>query len=235
MKTLNWIFYPHTNVDKKTLHFYLFGKCPGYAEREIQFQSDGTWQIYFDGKKRDLELNWLNIPNTLRTYADLEEFLNTIGSMKSCQGCDLEKYKSFIDDSDIMEQRSIFNTKDGSPAAYVDIMVSKGKQKVIRSTKCIIFLVDSNVIRSPDTCEACKSTNHYLRTMLSRESKDQVKSSKKVRLDYLTQEDLLNYARNSVKEMKFWRQKCQRLEEYRNKMTSVDFRSLEWPFPAISR
>ena len=47
----------HFNNDKNTLHFYHFGKCPGYAEREIELTVDGTWSIYLEGKLHSLELS----------------------------------------------------------------------------------------------------------------------------------------------------------------------------------
>ena len=103
----------------------------------------------------------------------------------------------------------------------IDIMVSKDKEKVIRSTKCVIFLVDSNVIKTPNTCQACNKTDHYLRTMLSRQNNDKAKHCKTVRLDYLSKEDLLDHARNATRDMKYWKQKFQCLQEYRKKMTTV--------------
>ena len=149
------------------------------------------------------------------------QLLNTVGGLKSCHGCNFEKYKSLVCKDDPWEQQPIFKTKVGTSAAFVDIMVSKGKEKVIRSTNCLTLLIESDVIKTPNTCEACKSTNHYLRTMLSRQNSTQAKDVKKSRLDYFSKEDLLNHSRSAIKEMKYWKQKCQRLEEYRNKMTTV--------------
>ena len=37
----------------------------------------------------------------------------------------------------------------------------------------------------------------------------------------MSKDELLEVARKSVKEMKHWKQKCQRLDEYRNTMTTV--------------
>ena len=42
-----------------------------------------------------------------------------------------------------------------------------------------------------------------------------------VRYDYMTKNELLDVARNSAKVMKYWRQKCQRLDEYRGQMAMV--------------
>lgn len=154
------------NADKQTLHFYQFNACPGYAKRELEVTANGSWSVYSEGKKRDISFEWSNIPTTLKCYSDIMELLDTIGNMKTCQGCNFDKYKSLIHKHDASEQQPIFRSKDGSPAAVVDIMQSKNKEKVIRSTKCLIFLVNSNVIKTPNICEACRSTDHYLRRML---------------------------------------------------------------------
>jgi hypothetical protein len=165
-------------------------------------------------------LDWLDISDTLKSCADLVELLNTVGGLKSCQGCNFDKYRSLVQ-GEICDQQPVFKTNDGIPAAMIDIMVSKDKDKVIRSAKSLIFLVESNVIKTPNTCEACKNTDNYLRTMLSRKNNDEGKHCKRVRLDYLSKEDLFNHARNAIKDMKYWKQRCQLLQEYRNKMTTV--------------
>ena len=204
------------NNAKNTLHFYQFRNCPGYAEREIEVTADRTWSIHFEGKHRDINLDWLDIPATLKSCADLVELLNAVGGLKSCQGCNFDKYRSLIQ-GETCEQQPVFTTKNGTPAAMTDIMVSKDKEKVIRSTKCVIFLVESKVIKTPNTCQACNNTDHYLRTMLSRQNNDKAKHCKTVRLDYLSKEDLLDHARNATRDMKYWKQKCQRLQEYSQK------------------
>lgn len=84
-----------------------------------------------------------------------------------------------------------------------------------------------DAIRTPNTCEACKSANHYLKTTLSRvNNKNEISDPGRVRYDYMSKEELLNVARHSVKEMKFRKQKCQRLEEYRGKKTDNDLQTV---------
>ena len=84
------------NNAKNTLHFYQFRNCPGYAEREIEVTADRTWSIHFEGKHRDINLDWLDIPATLKSCADLVELLNAVSGLKSCQGCNFDKYRSLI-------------------------------------------------------------------------------------------------------------------------------------------
>ncbi len=209
------------NKDKNTLHFYQFGKCPGYAEKEIQLTAAGTWSIYLEGKLRSVDLSWTQIPDIVKTCDDLKHLLGTIGSMKVCQGCPFNKYEPLCQTHNPQSQ-PLFKTRDGTPGAFIDVSMSKNKEKVIRSSKCILFLWQDDSVITPDTCEACKSTNHYLRTKLSRiNNKKENADPKMARYDWMSKDELLEVARNSVKEMKYWRQKCQRLDEYRGKMETV--------------
>ena len=211
----------HFNNEKNTLHFYQFGKCPGYAEKEIEITAAGTWSIYLEGKLRSIELSWADIPNRVQTCNDLTHLLDTIGSMKLCQGCQFDKYKLVYETLE-SESEPLFKTKDGTPAAFVEIWMSKNKEKVIRSSKCILFLWQDGSIKTPDNCQACESVDHYLRTKLSRmKNKNPHADQKSVRYDYMSKDELLEVARKSLKEMKHWKQKCQRLDNYRNTMTTV--------------
>ena len=98
------------NNAKNTLHFYQFGNCPGYAEREIEVTADGTWSIHFESKHRNINLDWLDISDTLKSCADLVELLNTVGGLQSCQGCNFDKYK-FLILGEICDQQPVFKTK----------------------------------------------------------------------------------------------------------------------------
>ena len=209
------------NSDKNTIHFYQFGKCLGYAEKEIALTAAGTWSIFLEGKHRSVDLGWTDIPDTVRKCNELKHLLDTIGNMKLCQGCPFDKYKPLYETHE-SESQQLFKTKDGTPAAFVDILMSKNKEKIARSSKCILLLWQDDSIETPDTCKACESTDHYLRTKLSRLKNIQPNADQKtVRYDYMSKDELLQVARNSVKEMKSWKQKCQRLDEYRDTMTTV--------------
>ena len=216
--TSKWSHY--YNSDKNTLHFYQFNKCPGYAERELELTEAGTWTIHLEGKQRSFDLSWTDIPNAIKTCNDLKCLLDTIGSLKVCQGYPFSRYKPLYKTHEALQ--SLFQTKDGTQAASVDICMSRNKEEIIRSSKCIFLLWADESISTPDTCEACKSTNHYLRTKLSRlNNKKENVDPAKVRYDYMSKNDLLEVARLSVKKMKYWRLKCKRLDEYRQKMTTV--------------
>ncbi len=55
-----------------------------------------------------------------------------------------------------------------------------------------------------------------------KENKNEAKHCQRVWLDYLSKDDILNHTWNATKEMKYWKQKCQQLQEYRNQMTTVE-------------
>ena len=212
--------------ENNMLHFYHFGQCPGYAELEVQVTSAGTWKLYFDGKHEMIGLDWLDLPTQMETNADLVEVLNTIGDLRPCEGCDFERYKPLLQKDKVVDQEPVFMTTDGNPAAVIDIMISKNRETLIRSSKCLLLLVNNSLMKSPTICEPCRNTNNYLRTMLSRHNRkgsntDQAPSRTGTRFSYLSKEDLLAQARNAKKEMKYWRRKCKDLEKHRNKMETV--------------
>ena len=82
MPKLTTKWFKHFNNDKNTLHFYQFGNCPGYAEKEMELTAAGNWSIYLEGKFQSLELSWADIPNRVQTCSDVTHLLDTIGSMK---------------------------------------------------------------------------------------------------------------------------------------------------------
>lgn len=60
---------------------------------------------------------------------------DTVGNMKACNS---NKYKSPLPSNDT-DRQPIFKTKDGTPAAFVDILTFNDKEKVIRSSKCLFI------------------------------------------------------------------------------------------------
>ena len=102
--------------------------------------------------------------------------------MKPCQGCQFDKYKLVYETLE-SESEPLFKTKDGTPAAFVEMCMSKNKGKVIRSSKCILFLWQDGSIKTLDNCKACESVDHYLRTKLSQmKDKNPHKEQKSVKI-----------------------------------------------------
>ena len=59
-----WSFYENLNSEQKTVHFYFFGNCPGYAERHVKLHADGSWNLYVEGIERDIEVKGAFFPKT---------------------------------------------------------------------------------------------------------------------------------------------------------------------------
>ena len=73
--TSNWS--KNCNSNKKILYIYQFGQCPGYAEREIELTAAGTWSIHFEGRKRNIDLDWSDVPSNIKTSRDLVHLLDS--------------------------------------------------------------------------------------------------------------------------------------------------------------
>jgi hypothetical protein len=97
-----------------------------YAEKEIALTAAGTWSTFLEGKHQSVDLGWTDIPDTVRTCNELKHLLDTIGNMKLCQDCPFDKYKSLYETHE-SESRQLFNTKDGTPAAFVDMLRSSNQ------------------------------------------------------------------------------------------------------------
>ena len=117
----------------------------------------------------------------------------------------------------------IFKTKSGEAAAYAETLISKFQQKIIRSSKCSLLLPYDEVVPCMNVCDMCKKTVHYLRTLKSKHSQQDTNQplSKFTRLDYLSSEDLLNYARNSARKFRTLKMRISRLEKAKAKMQQV--------------
>lgn len=214
-----WSFYENLNSEQKTVHFYFFGNCPGYAEREVKLYANGSWNLYVEGIQRDIEVEGADFPKPVKTYGDVVYLLNLVGNLKVCHGCDYQKYESFLP-ADCDCGKPVFMTRDNKPAAFVERLLTEGNKKIIRSTKCLIFIINDEILETSNCCVSCQSANHYLRTLKSRKNNPNNDSSK-TKFEYMSKDELVNLARKSAKELKYLRQKAERLEEHRTKMTSV--------------
>ena len=151
---------------QKTVHFYFFGNCPGYAEREVKLYADGCWHLYMEGIQRDIEVEGADLPKPVKTYGDVVYLLNLVENLKVYHGCDYQKYESFLP-ADCDCGKPVFMTSDNKPAAFVERLLTEGNKKIIRSTKCLIFIINDEVLKRSKCCVSCQSANHYLRTLMS--------------------------------------------------------------------
>ena len=86
---------------------------------ELELTEAGTWTIHLEGKQQSIHLSWTDIPNAIKTCNDLKCLLDTIGSLKVCQGYPFSRYKPLYKTHEALQ--SLFQTKEGTQAASVDI------------------------------------------------------------------------------------------------------------------
>lgn len=99
--------------------------------------SSGYWGVIFEGKKRiNITLEWADALPQIKTETDLKRLMSIVQSLKTCSGCDIDKYKTVLPRD---ESLPIYCTRSGEPAAFVEAMPSKYHTKVIRSTHCMVF------------------------------------------------------------------------------------------------
>ena len=125
-----WSFHKDQTAEETNLHFYSFGNCPGNAEREVKLNADGQWYLFVEGIERKVDLKLTDCPQPVRTFGDVVCLLNQIGIFTVCHGCDYQKYESRVP-SDPEFGKPVFITKDGKPAAFVEQLLTKGRQKII--------------------------------------------------------------------------------------------------------
>ena len=166
--------------------------------------------------ERDIEVKGAVFPEPVKTYGDVVYLLNLVGNLKVCHGCDYQKYESFLP-ADCDCGKPVFMTKDNKPARFVERLLNEANKKIIRSTKCLIFIRNDEDLETSNCCVLCQSANHHLRTLKSRKSNPNNDSSK-TKFEYMSKDELVNPARKSAKELKYLRQKAERLEEHRKKM-----------------
>jgi len=178
-----------------------------------------------EGKKKpDLDTSWTEIPSKLCSPTDVKFLMQTIETCKYkvCSGVSCDKFESVLPDD---LSQPVFYTKDGDYGAYVEVSASQFHQKSIRSTFCCILIPNDDVVHDKNLCEMCQKTEHYLRTLKSRNNKRiqtaEPENSKFTRLDNLSKSDLLEAARNSTKKLKTLKQQIKRLEDFKSKMVDV--------------
>ena len=105
-----WSFYKDLNCEEKSLHFYCFGNCQGYAERGVKLNADGQWCLFVEGIQREVALEWTDCPQPVKTFGDIVYLLNQVGKFTVCHGCDYQKYESFVP-SDSEFGKPVFMTR----------------------------------------------------------------------------------------------------------------------------
>ena len=118
------------------------------------------------GIRRGIEVERTDFPKPVKTYGDVVYLLNLVGNLKVCHVCDYQKYESFLP-ADCDCGKPVFMNRDGKPEAFVERLLTEGNKKIIRSTKCLIFIINDEVLETSNFLVSCQSANHYLRTLKS--------------------------------------------------------------------
>ena len=116
---LEWSFQECLVGNVKTIHFFCFGNCPGYAEKEVELNNNGKWCVNIDGIKREVDFEWTECPQDIKTLGDIPNLLNCLAKLSVCQECDYQKYETAVPPESEYGQ-PVFMTKDGTPAAFVE-------------------------------------------------------------------------------------------------------------------
>lgn len=203
-----WV--PWFDSAKEICHIYRFDESPGYAEVEIRVLSTGEWVFYSSKIERDKSKVELlhSIPAKLNNISDLAELIKKIDVCKFCVGCGNPKeYKDLNNNKPY-----IYKKKDGTDGVRLE-------ENTVFSADCKV-LVPTN---STSPCEACQTSRHYLRTLVSRGKTEETAAQNKVkaRYDYKSRGELLEIARESEKTIKRLKTQNRRLEDFREKMVNV--------------
>ena len=112
---------------------FFFSGYDGYAELEIIINSDQSWYIVLDGKKRDnakILGEWADIPGVVTLVSELQLLMSTVENCRTCRGCPYENFKDVVP---VNENEPVFHTKSNDGAAYIEYRHSHFHENIIRS------------------------------------------------------------------------------------------------------
>lgn len=207
--------------DGKSLnpHFY-YHATNEYPQTEIILLENKSFEIFFEGKKRNIDLNWFNVPSKIGIFSELKSTLNSFKRLKPCPAIDFLKFEDVCTSCD---NGIVFKTSKGQPAAFVETVPSNFHKRIIRSATCFMYLQDLES-KYVFPCNSCKKVAQYLRTLRSTktdQSNLQPMAIKFARLDQLNHKELLNTARETSRKLKIMNDQVRRLKTFKEKMTSV--------------
>ena len=187
---------------------------PVHPAYKVIVSADGEYKLILGEKSRTTCIT--SLPKSIHTQKDLYSFMQTLEKHSLCPGVSIEKYHDLPIDSDA----PVFKNNDGQPAAFVEPIPSNFDQKLVRSSNCSLFLpIGSTCLR----CESCFRTDHYMRTLKSRNqnvsNNDTV--SKFTRYDYMTKDQLVEHSRRTAETMHGLQVSLRRLQEHQESMTTV--------------
>eukprot|EP00112_Aurelia_sp_Birch-Aquarium-sp1_P020476 Seg529.4 transcript_id=Seg529.4/GoldUCD/mRNA.D3Y31 product="hypothetical protein" protein_id=Seg529.4/GoldUCD/D3Y31 len=200
-------------------HFYYY-VSKGHPQIEIiMISKEHAWTMYFEGKERDVDFSWCNMPKRIETISDIQNLLTNIQSLKPCPAIEFDKFASIVS---VCDNGVAFRTKKKEPAAFIETQPSLFHKKVIRLATCMILLPDIDTISSVP-CDCCRKAGQYLslRSIQSNKDSNDFKQKKFCRLDQLEHEELLRLARENSKKLRVMNKRMKYLETFKKKVTSV--------------
>lgn len=208
-----------TNTKESEIHLcYLDSSLVGVAY-EVTVSADGSYCFIVGGKPRTVNLDCKMMPKVVHTLHDLYAFMQALEMYYLCVGVSFENYQD-LPDNIIHKSMEvpIFNTIHGEPSAFVEPTSSTFQQKLIRSSNCSIF-----IRTSASRCEACSQTDHYMRTLKSRNQEINNTPSKVNRFDYMTKDKLVEHSRQTSEKLHRLQVRLKSLEEHQKDMSRVGY------------
>lgn len=194
----NWT--PWYDPENASIHLYSFKQTPGYADKEVIIHKGGKWNFRsgcYDRNTTGMGV-FVGLPEKILRFKSLIKLLEIIEKCKMCNGCgNSEQFK------DVFSGReTIFKKNDGRDGVVLE-------KQILRSIDCEILLK----LDEPDGCTACKTCNHYMRTISSRKKNADKNPSTSTRYDNRSKEELVATAREASKTIKSLKQQLKRSNE----------------------
>lgn len=202
-----------SNVAEASVFLFYYGDNTEKVNYEVIINADGSYQFFYMGKPRTLSIEPNLLPPIINQRNQLHLLMKTLQNLKLCPGFSTENFLNILPAS---LSTPIFKTSDGKPGAFVETSPMNVQDQVIRSTNCAILLED----KMSTTCKACSDANHYLRTVKSRQTQ-QSSTSKHMRFDYMTRNELIEHSRESAKKLHAMQVQMKRLKEHQENMSAV--------------
>jgi hypothetical protein len=204
-----------SNLQDISVHLFHYGIGNSQSDNyEIVITSDGNYKLFYMGKERMLNVDQCPLPPVITELNHLTLVMNTLENFKICSGVSIENYQNILPPDPHIP---VFKTSNGQPGAFLEWDPINVEQKVIRSSKCCIFLIPE-----ANCCKACCETNHYMRTLKSRTSQQSsAPVSKHKRYDYMSKDELVEHSRDTANKLHAMQVRMKRLEEYQENMSTV--------------
>lgn len=175
------------NLQDVSVHLFHYGISTSRSDiYEVVITSDGNYKLFYMGKERMLNVDQCPLPPVINNLDRLTLVMKTLVNLKICPGVSIENCQNILP---LAPHIPVFKTSDGQPGAFLECDPLNVEQKVIRSSKCCIFALPE----ASHCCKACCETNHYMRTLKSRNQQSNTTVSKHKRYHYMSKDELVKH------------------------------------------